>query len=172
MSIFTELVQATIDSGTRGNSRLNILQLDETISDWDIKLSNNQEAKISSIVKNGPLLLIFIRGTWCPFCRMHMSRLNTWKRKLSGKNATIIVVSSESTDLIRQWLDKNPMPYLFASDSQSELADYFGVRFENNDFSQAATFLIDSNLSIRLAYKGKRTKGNFDAIEDTLAALG
>ncbi len=152
----------------RENKKVEVLQIDETIKDWNLLLTNNREASISSIVKNGPLLLIFIRGTWCPFCRLHMKRLREWVDKLASKKATIIVVSSEPVGIIREWLEKNPFPYLFASDEGSNLADYFGVRIKPNDFSQAATFLIDSNLSVRLAYAGKRTKKNFDEMDEAL----
>jgi peroxiredoxin len=157
-----------MDSGTRGNSKLNILQLDETISDWNLLLTTNREASISSIVKNGSLLLIFIRGTWCPFCRLHLTRLREWVDKLSGKKATIIVVSSEPVDVVRDWLKKNSTPFIFASDEGSKLAEYFGVQVDGREFSQAATFLIDTNLSIRLAYAGKRTTKLFDEMEDSI----
>ena len=67
-----------------------------------------------------------------------------------------------------QWLEQNPTPYLFASDPQYEMADYFGVRVKGKDFFQAATFLIDSDLTIRLAYTGKRSKKFFDAVDHHL----
>lgn len=168
MSILQELVQSTLDLGTKKNKTLEILQLDEKVKDWELLLTSNRKAPISSIVQNGPLLLIFIRGTWCPFCRIHMKKLREWVDKLSGKKATIIVVSSEPVDTIREWLNKNSFPYLFASDEKFLLSDYFGVRIAPQNFSQAATFLIDSNLSVRLAYAGKRTKKNFDAMDDAL----
>jgi peroxiredoxin len=168
MSLFQDLIQGTIDLGTKKSGELKTLKLDDTIKDWNLLLTSNREVQISSLVKNGPLLLIFIRGTWCPFCRMHMTRLRAWVKKLQGKNATIIVVSSEPVDAIKSWLEKNPFPYLFASDENYELSDYFGVRVIPDDFSQAATFIIDSDLSVRMAYTGKRTQKNFDEMEDEL----
>ncbi|OIQ20938.1 MAG: hypothetical protein BM556_03060 [Bacteriovorax sp. MedPE-SWde] len=169
MSILNDLIMNTMDLGTK--KKVPSIQLSQTISDWNLQLTNKREVPISDIVKNGPLLIIFIRGTWCPFCRMHMNKLRNWVKKLSQTSATIIVVSSEPAEKIREWLRTNSFPYLFASDEKSELADHFGVRIRPNDFSQAATFLIDSNLSVRLAYTGKRSKKNYVAMEEALKSV-
>lgn len=168
MSKLNELILKTMDLGTKKNKSLRPVKLDETLQDWELQLSNNQKSKISTITKNGPLLLIFIRGTWCPFCRMHMKNLRDWVAKLQNKKATIIVVSSEPLDKIKDWLQENSFPYLFASDERMLLSDHFGVRIRPNDFSQAATFLIDSDLSVRLAYVGKRDRQNFKEMEAAL----
>lgn len=167
MTIFHDLIMASVDLGTKGQVK-NVLQIDKTIQDWELNLSTNIKTNISTIIKNGPLLLIFIRGTWCPFCRMHLKKLREWIKKLKSSNATIIVVSTETMPIIRTWLDRNPQPYIFASDENQELSKYFGVHIDPNGFSQAATFLIDSNLSVRLAYSGKRTQKNFSEMETAL----
>lgn len=168
MAIFQDLLLSTLDKGTKKPDKLRALKVDSKIKDWQLLLTNKTKVEISSLIKNGPLLLIFIRGTWCPFCRMHMGNLRNWVNKLQGKNATIIVVSSEPVDAIKSWLDKNPFPYLFASDENFELSDYFGVRVIPDDFSQAATFVIDSDLSVRLAYTGKRGNKNFLQVQNAL----
>jgi peroxiredoxin len=167
MAIFHDLIMATADLGTTKKVP-KVLKIDEVVQDWQLSLTTNVKTKISSIISNGPLLLIFIRGTWCPFCRMHLKKLREWVKKLENSNASIIVVSSEPLADIRSWLDKNPQPYIFASDENQELSKYFGVHIEPNNFSQAATFLIDSNLTIRLAYSGKRTKNNFNEMDRSL----
>jgi peroxiredoxin len=164
----SDLIMKTMDLGTVQNKKIRPVQLDEYLQDWDLLLSNNTTSKISTIVKNGPLLLIFIRGTWCPFCRLHMKRLREWVSKLKNKKATIIVVSTEPIDIIKEWLKSHSFPYLFASDERLILSDHFGVRLEPNQFSQAATFLIDTDLSVRLAYVGKRDSKNFEEMDNAL----
>lgn len=151
-----------LDPGTR--VRVPALPLDSTIKDWELNLSTNQDIKISKIAENGPLLLVFIRGTWCPFCQIHMKNLAIWASKLHEKRGTVIIVSSETKQHLQSWLDIHPTPFPFASDSNNSLADYFGVRILPNTFSQAATFLIDSDLTIRMVYQGKRTNKNLEAI--------
>ncbi|MCG6148434.1 hypothetical protein EHQ96_13440 [Leptospira levettii] len=144
------------------------LPLDYKVQDWELILSSNQKIKISEIISRGPLILVFIRGTWCPFCQIHLKNLSEWATSLNEKEGNVIVVSTEPIHVLKSWLNLNPMNFLFASDSTLELCQYFGVRIQPNDFAQAATFLIDSDLTIRLAYKGKRTQKNFDEVETVM----
>lgn len=161
-----ELLFQVMDLGV--SKKVHTVQADTLINDKKITLSSKRQVAISDLVKNGPLLLTFVRGTWCPFCRLHMQRLRDWVTKLQGRNGSIVVVSSESPEIINDWLTNNPVPYMFASDEDYELADYFGVRIEPNNFFQAATFIIDSDLTVRLAYTGKRTKYLFNQLESEI----
>lgn len=163
------LVLATLDSSL--SKEIKPLQAGTLLVDKKLLLASKREVNFKDLVRNGPLLLTFIRGTWCPFCRMHLNKLREWVSKLDGRNATIIVISSESPLDINIWLDKNPVPYIFASDQDYELADYFGVRLPNKDFFQAATFLIDGDLSLTLAYNGKRTRKLYASLEKKLDSL-
>jgi peroxiredoxin len=159
-----ELMLYALDPGI--SKKIKVTEAGTLIQDKTILLSSKRKVLIKELVKNGPLLLTFIRGTWCPFCRLHMQRLRDWAVKLEGRNGSIIVLSSEPISAINAWLETNPVPYMFASDEGSELADYFGVRVKPNKFFQAATFIIDSDLKVRLAYTGKRTKSLFNSLDD------
>lgn len=158
-NIIQELMVNIIDLGV--SKKISPLQAGHLLEDKTVLLSSKREVKISDLVKNGPLLLTFIRGTWCPFCRMHMQKLRDWVNKLEGRNSTIIVISSETPEQINSWLEKNPVPYLFGSDSSYYLSNYFGVKRKEKPFAQAATFMIDSDLSVLLAYSGKRTSSYY-----------
>lgn len=167
MGILTDVVMATMDPGPA--PKLEGKKVGDFINDYTLTLSSYREINTSEILQKGPLLLIFIRGTWCPFCRMHMKRIRDWIENLEQKKGTAIIVSSEPIEVLQTWLENNPMSYLFASDPKMKLAKDFGVYIAPRDFSQAATFLIDIDKRIRLAYRGKRTKKNFNAIEDALS---
>lgn len=166
--ILQNLILSIKDPGTKDNSKLSPIKESTEVVDFELLLSNRRTVKVSDVVKNGPLLLIFIRGTWCPFCRLHLGKLRSWVQKLDKTNATIIVVSSEPVEDINNWLTKNSSTYLFASDASKELGDYFGVRILPNTFMQAATFLIDKSMKVTLAYVGKRSKENFEQVTKTI----
>lgn len=155
-----------LDPGTR--KKVPALPLDSKVKDWDLDLTTNQKFRISDLVQRGPVLLVFIRGTWCPFCQLHLKNLAIWASKLHDKKGTVIIVSSESMSKLQSWLELHPTPFPFASDPDFSLSDYFGVRIPPNTFSQAATFVIDSDLTVRLAYQGKRTVNSLEIIEKAL----
>ncbi|MBL7666300.1 MAG: peroxiredoxin family protein [Bacteriovoracaceae bacterium] len=150
------------------NELLPLIPEGTIVKNFELLLSNGRRVELNHILKNGPLLLVFIRGTWCPYCRMHLSRLREWMRNLQNKKSTVIVVSTETPEIINEWLTKNNSSYLFASDAKMELSDYFGVHINPNDFANAATFLIDTDNSLKLSYAGKRTDKNFEEMDKKL----
>ena len=136
----------------------NIAKTGETIEgDFKLVLSGNREISFTETLKNGPLLLVFIKGTWCPFCQIHLQKLRAWTESIKSI-VTTIVVSSESVDDITKWLRENPSTYLFASDKNGDAARKFRVWLEDKNYAQAATFLVEVDKTIRFSYAGKRDK--------------
>lgn len=121
----------------------------------EMVFSNGRVVKISELTKNAPLLLVFIKGTWCPFCRLHLQRLRLWSEKLKNK-ATVIVVSSESIDSIKNWQKSNSFSYIFCSDESGLLASEFGVWIDYMGFSQVSTFLVEDGGRIRASFVNRR----------------
>ncbi len=150
------------------NQDLPALAKGVVVENFSLLLSNKRTTDLNTIIQNGPLILVFIRGTWCPFCRMHLSRLRNWMNNLQNKKSTVIIVSTETPEVIQEWVAKNPSSYIFASDSDYHLANYFGVHIVPNDFANAATFLIDTDRVIKLSYIGKRTNKNFEEINQAI----
>lgn len=162
MEIIKDAIMSTVDPGI--SSKIKGREVGESIEHFSMTLSSDREINTEEILKRGPLLLVFIRGTWCPFCNIHMSRIRKWAQNIDSNSGTVIIISSETTNAIRQWLEKNPMTTLFASDSSLEIAKKFGVYIAPREFSQAATFLIDVDSKIKVAYKGKRTRASVNDI--------
>ena len=166
MDIIREAILTIRDPGL--SSKIELLPIGTIIGNLFFKLSSGRTIESDQVLKSGPIILVFIRGTWCPYCRMHLARFRNWVERNKNYKATLIVVSTEKPEKIQEWLKDNPITYLFASDSEFTLSDYFKVRINPNDFSNAATFLIDQDRKIRLAYKGKRTGADFEAIEENI----
>lgn len=168
MSLIQDSIMTLMDPGP--SKEVKGRNVGDKIDNYEMKLSSGRVVFTDDLLKSGPLLLIFIRGTWCPFCRMHLKRVRDWMRKLEkSKKGTVVIISSEEPEVIRDWLAKNPMSTMFAGDPTMKMAKDFGVYLDPREFSQAATFLIDADKSIRLAYLGNRTEKNFKVVEDSLA---
>ena len=111
---------------------------------------------LSSVLQNGPVLLNFIKGTWCPFCQTYMSRLNKWRSQLKGKSVSSLVISNESPAIIRSWLKVHPVDFLFGSVQDPAVFVDWGVRINDQAFARPATFLIDGTGEIRLVFNLSR----------------
>lgn len=136
-----------------------VLAVGSKVQSFSLPTAQGIEFHLSSVLARGPVIINFIRGTWCPYCVMHLRQLSKWQSSLNlkgGTSLTTLIISNEPVTAIRKWLNSNPVPYLYGSDPEGKVAAQFGVKLTPELFLKPATFLIDADSSIRMAYAGKR----------------
>lgn len=94
--------------------------------------------RLSRRAGSGPLVLVFFRGHWCPYCRRYLTKLRDRHAEFVALGAEVVAVSPENTDLSRRFADEIGLPFLLLSDTEGRVIDAFGVR---NTFSSARTLL-------------------------------
>jgi peroxiredoxin len=139
-----------------------IAKIGNVVSDFKIPIAQGGEFHLATALQRGPVIINFIKGTWCPHCSLHLSNLRKWQDKIQfsnkGRLVTILIVSNEPISAIRDWLKTNPGLTLFGSDEQGLIANHFGVKLSPENFLKPATFLLDADKTIRMAFGGKRTE--------------
>ncbi|MEP6703754.1 MAG: peroxiredoxin family protein [Acidobacteriota bacterium] len=100
----------------------------------DFTLSDNagKKVKLSDAVKDAPVVLVFYRGYWCPFCAHQLSDL----RELLGKGdkAHMYAVSIDPSEKTNEMIKKieadgkGKITYSFLSDPGAKTIDAYGLR--------------------------------------------
>jgi peroxiredoxin len=70
---------------------------DFLLSDPDGRLHSSERLR-----RNGPLVLSFFRGGWCPFCTAEVRALQSAKDEFESVGATLAVVAAETREFPRQ----------------------------------------------------------------------
>lgn len=143
------------------------LKAGDTCPDFEVQLVDGRIIPLKQLIEKGPLMLNFIRGTWCMFCRAHMSSVHKWLDNLKH-NITVLVVTNENLESVRAWKAKEQMPYLMASDPKQEVIKKFGLELTDEEFARPAVFLIDVDGKIRMQHYAKRTNKLYKNIEKEL----
>lgn len=84
---------------------------------------------LRSLWLEGPVVLIFYRGGWCPYCNLE---LRAWQRKLpelQALGARLVAVSPQTPDNSLSTAEKNELAFPVLSDSSLAAAQAFGVAF-------------------------------------------
>ena len=100
----------------------------------DFTLSDNsgKSVTLSAAVKTAPVVLVFYRGYWCPFCARQLADLRELLK--AGDKAKIYAVSidaaDKSNDLTRKIEKdgKGKINYSFLSDAGAKTIDAYGLR--------------------------------------------
>lgn len=80
-----------------------------------------------------PVVLIFYRGGWCPYCNAHLAGLRTAEEKLLEMGFQVIFLSADRPELLRTSLKEPDVRYTLLSDSRMEAARALGIAFRVDD---------------------------------------
>jgi len=92
------------------------LKLGETAPDFTLPDSTGRKVSLSALLKDGPVVLVFYRGAWCPFCNMHLHALNESLPEFRRHGAQLVAITPQKPDRSAEQLKKKDYPFLVLSD--------------------------------------------------------
>lgn len=91
---------------------------------------NNNPVSLEKTLENGPVVLIFIRGQWCPVCNRHMNTIQDSLNYIQEKGAQVVVISPEKPEFIEKTIEKSKAEFTILYDEGQKISDYFDVTFK------------------------------------------
>lgn len=101
----------------------------------DFALTNHQGEKVSlsNMLQNGPVVLTWYRGGWCPFCNMQLQYLQRSLPAFRELGANLLALTPEKPDGSLSVKEKNELEFEVLSDFNNEVAKSYGIVFKLND---------------------------------------
>jgi peroxiredoxin len=147
---------------------------------------------LSALLKHGPVVLIWYRGEWCPYCNIHLQHLQAHLPTFKNAGAQVVAISPEIPDRGFEMQERLNLGFHVLSDKGShvaedwgvvyrlpaKIADYledaFGIQEANDDQSNrlplAASYVIAPDGTIVYAFVDADYRKRADA-EDLLRAV-
>ena len=91
--------------------------------------AKGEQVSLNQLLLQGPVVAIFYRGGWCPYCNLE---LRAWQAHLSDLNslgATLVAISPQTPDNSLSTAEKNDLAFPVLSDSDLVAAHGFGIAF-------------------------------------------
>lgn len=98
--------------------------------DFKGKDQNGNEVSLKDIRKKGPVVLIFYRGYWCPYCNKELQKLEDSLQLIKAKGAVLIAVTPEKQEGIAKTIEKTKLSYSVLSDEDSKIMKAYDVAFK------------------------------------------
>ncbi len=83
----------------------------------------------SSSNEKEKLVVVFIRGQWCPYCNKYIESLQNISPELQAKNAKLVIISPEKPEFIEKTLEKTKTSYTVLYDEGYKIAEAFDVLY-------------------------------------------
>ena len=106
------------------------LGVGDTLPDATLTDATGTPATLSSLLANGPLILNFYRGGWCPYCNFEMKAYQDLLPEITAAGATLVAVTPEKPDNALSTAEKNALTYPVLSDTGNTFAKALGIVFE------------------------------------------
>ena len=94
-----------------------------------VKALDGTDFDLTAACAQKPTLLVFYRGSWCPYCNKHLAALAGIEPQLLEMGYQIIAVSPDEAPGLRLVAEKNHLSYRLLSDRSMAAAAAFGVAF-------------------------------------------
>lgn len=78
---------------------------------------------------DGPLVLFFYRGNWCPVCNRHLSELEANLELIYQQGARVVAVSPERPELMEKTVKKTKASFTLLYDEGNQIAERFDVAY-------------------------------------------
>ena len=79
-----------------------------------------------------PVMLIFYRGGWCPYCNAHLKDLRSTVPQVAALGYDVLFLSTDRPQILRSSLEE-PMDYHLLSDSDVNAARAFQIAYRMDD---------------------------------------
>jgi len=86
------------------------------------------------LLANGPLIVTFYRGVWCPYCNMELQALQAALPEFQKLGASLVAISPQTAPNSRKSAKQNNLSFPILSDTKGEVGTAFGLKFKLPDY--------------------------------------
>ncbi|MBO1257027.1 AhpC/TSA family protein [Alteromonas sp. 5E99-2] len=115
----------------RGSNAINLGQI---APDFVLPSAVNEPTSLAELLNQGPVVVTFYRGSWCPYCNLQLKALQARMDDIHALGAKLVAISPEVPDGSLAAEEINDMGFYVLSDQDSVVAKQYGVAWEVPEF--------------------------------------
>ena len=130
-------VRAAYARGIEAVAKSGILDRAKTIGDkapdFTLKNAAGKETSLSTMLKDGPVVLTWYRGGWCPYCNIALAALEKSLPEIRKSGAQLVALTPELPDKTLTTKEKNSLDFEVLTDLNHKVAREYGIAFDLTD---------------------------------------
>jgi len=91
---------------------------------------HGEEVTLSKFYKKKPVVLIFYRGGWCPYCNRHLHAFQEHAAEFQDEGVTLLAVSVDTPENAAQTVTKDELDFRVISNPDAEVLDLYNLAYE------------------------------------------
>ncbi|PWK47843.1 peroxiredoxin-like family protein [Pleionea mediterranea] len=109
------------------------LLVGQTVPDVPVWSPEGKPLSLTKMAADKPMVLVFYRGGWCPYCNHQLNELQDIEDELVAMGYRLVAISPELPDNLKKMQSERDLSYTLLSDFRIEVARAFGLAFRMKD---------------------------------------
>lgn len=133
---------------------------------FELEDVQGRKHQLADLLQDGPLALVFFRGTWCGTCRAYIRMLDRRSAEYLHLGVRVVGIAHQRADFVASYFRLEPVKYLYLLDTTMKVIPRYGLLVEHEDAEDAlksgtdsttypAVFLLDAAGVIRWQHIGR-----------------
>lgn len=187
-ALYASGIQAVVDAGVVEHAK----GMGDLAPDFTLTNQTGESVTLSELLAKGPVVLMWYRGGWCPFCNLTLRAYQERLEDFNALGATLVALTPELPDRSITTAEKAGLGYQVLSDVGNAVAREYGVVFsltegvkanyeqafglsqyngdDKGELPLAATYVIHQDGTIRWAFLDADYRNRAEP-DDVIAAL-
>jgi len=141
----------------------NALKVGQEAPNFEIPNHKGEIISLNSLLNKGPVIVVFYRGNWCPYCNLQLRALQAKLNEFKTFGANLVAISAQVPDESTPENEINDIEFNVLSDQDAKVAKQYGLAWKMPEFL-LNHMKIDRNLDLEQINNGN---GNIIAIPAT-----
>ena len=120
----------------------------EVAPDFTLPNARGSLVALSALLEQGPVVLSFYRGGWCPYCNLQLRAYQHILPAIRELGAQLVAVSPEPPDASLSTAEKNALEFEVLSDVDAQAARSYRLLFDLSERLKATYIGMDKNLAV------------------------
>ncbi|MCK4834696.1 MAG: AhpC/TSA family protein [Gammaproteobacteria bacterium] len=118
-------LQNLIDTGQAEKA----LHSGKAFPDFILPNANQKLLSLNDLLSEGPLVISFYRGAWCPYCNLEINALQQHLPEITAAGARLVAISPQVPDKSKDQVNSSQLTFEVLSDVGNKLAKQCGLVF-------------------------------------------
>lgn len=130
---FMQGVDDVISQARAFQQGANALALGKKALDFVLPDAQGKSVSLNNLLANGPVVVTFYRGSWCPYCNLQLTALQARLADIHTLGAQLVAISPEVPDESLTKNEVSEMDFIVLSDQNANVAAEYGVAWQVPD---------------------------------------
>ncbi|TWT47934.1 putative peroxiredoxin bcp [Rubripirellula amarantea] len=98
--------------------------------DFELPSAKGEAIKLSALLAGGPVVIMFYRGSWCPYCNLQLRAMQNRLADIEIHGGQLVAVSPSVPDESLSLIEKEELRFTVLSDKDALVASQYGVAWK------------------------------------------